>query len=600
MQKTSMISRRDLLRAAAVASAVPELNGRALVVQGPAQAGSVRVTSDGVISIETSTLRAVLDRGFLVKLESKLTGESFIEGFDRTRFDPLRLIYRGGEAVDAGERLFGNLETRQVSGTCAELRFHNWNTDGVLRVSVDPDSGDLVLEPSAYSSRPGVRACRYVVAGIRRDLRLVAPFYQGVSLELTDPLIQASHWRWPQSWEAGFVILQGRDSGFWIHTQDNRYRYKALQVGAEGMPYLLGLDTEAYGPIDDNLAAGGLAWRINVFKGDWRVPAERYRRWLWMAYDLEKEEARRASWIHQLRMAISWCPTEMAILESLAKRVDPRRVLIHLPHWRTDPYDENYPTYEPSEQAKSFIARARQLGFHVLPHFNSLEVDPTHPVYSMVRDFQYRDVETKRLYGWSWVEGRSIGVPESNASRLRFRDKKVMVKIHPGLSMWRSLLCERIEANARALNLEAVFIDVTLVTGNLHNCLVEGMTSSEGINRLIHEVSELAGGLAVGGEGLNEVIAQGLSFAQVHLFRSSQKSIEGLERTGGCPLNDFLFGRLCKSFGYSRLGGRDPDEELRMRIHEEHNALPTITIRSAEDIERPTPAVRRVLERASA
>lgn len=596
MNRTLEVSRRTFLAGAASTPAAAA--ARASVRAAQPVTAQVRVEEGAVVHVETATLRATLEKGYLTSLESRLNGEKFIEPFDRGRFDPLRLVYRGRETVDLGEQPFGNISARQITPSCAEFRFHNWNGDGLLRVSVDPVTGDLLLEPSAYSSRPGVRACRYTIAGIRRDLRLVAPFYQGVALPLDDPLIRGSHWLWPQGWEAGFVILQGANGGFWVHTQDSRYRYKALRVSLDNSPYALGFDAEAYGPIEDNLAAGGLAWRVNVYQGNWQTPAAHYRDWLWKAYDLTAEERRRAPWIHRLAMAISWCPTDIAILESLARKVNPARVLIHLPNWRTDPYDENYPAYTPSEAAKQFLARAHQLGFHVLPHFNSLEVDPNHPVYTQVRDFQYRDVETRKLYGWSWVERRNIGVPESNAARLRHRDKKVMVKIHPGLSMWRSLLCERIAENARALGLEAVFLDVTLVTCNLHNALVEGMTSSEGINRLIHEAAAVGDGLSIGGEGLNEITAQGLSFAQVHLFRSGHSNIEGLERTGGCALNDFLFGKLCRSFGYSGLGGRDEAEELRARIHEEHNALPTITIRSAREIENPTPWVRRALERA--
>jgi hypothetical protein len=104
--------------------------------------------------------------------------------------------------------------------------------------------------------------------------------------------------------------------------------------------------------------------------------------------------------------------------------------------------------------------------------------------------------------------------------------------------------------------------------------------------------------LQVGAEGLNEITFQGMSFAQVHLYRSAQSSIAGLERTGGCALNDFLFGRLTRWFGYSGLGGRDANEELRARIHEEHGALPAITPRSAVEIEKPAAAVKRALDSA--
>jgi len=558
----------------------------------------VTAGNDGSIGVETTTLAALIEKGFITSLKSKVTGEEFISGFDRAQSDALQLIYRQGETVDVGEQRFGQIEARQVSDRRAEFIFHNWNGDGVIAVSADPESGDLLIEPSAFSSRPGVRSCRWVLKGLRPGTKLAAPLYQGISLALDDPLLKNSHWAWPMGWEAGLAVFQTGASGFSVHCQDDRYRYKAMHVGSAAEAFQVGFDTEGYGPMDDNLAAGGLAWRVNVHEGDWKVPAARYRDWLWRAYALDREQARRPDWLHKLGMAISWCPGEIAILEAIAKRADPKRVLIHFSNWRTDAYDENYPTYEASENALKFIARARQLGFHVMPHFNTLETDPNNPVYNAMRDFSYREIESKKLQGWSWVNRRAIGVPESNAGRLSHRSHKVMVKIHPGLSMWRSTLCERILAAARRAELAEVFVDVALVTQNLHNCLVENTTSSEGVNKLIREIGQLGGGLQVGAEGLNEITFQGLSFAQVHLFRSAQASVEGLDRTGGCPMNDFLFGRLTRSFGYSGLGGRDANEDLRARIHEDHGALPTITPRSAAEIEKPTAAVKRALDNA--
>ncbi|MGE5569799.1 MAG: DUF6259 domain-containing protein [Rhodospirillales bacterium] len=591
------LSRRGFLQTTGTAAA-SMLPAPAAAQASPAGEPRLSVGEGGVIHVETKTLRARIEKGFLTSLRSRSSDEEFIREFDRTKCDALQLIYRGGEAVDVGEQGFGNVTVRKVSDRRADIIFHNWHGDGVITVSADPDNGDLLIEPSAFSSRPGVRACRWLVKGIRPGLRLVAPFYQGVSLELEDRLIANTTWNWPVAWEAGFAILQGRSSGCWVHTRDTRFRYKRLQVGLNDEARGLGFDTDAYGPIDNNLAAGGLAWRVNVFDGDWRVPAAQYRSWLWDAYGLSREERRRKEWIHGLEMAISWCPGDIALLEAIAARANPQKVLLHFSNWRTDAYDENYPTYVASDSARKFIARAHELGFRVMPHFNTLETDPNNPVYTALRDFGYRDIETKKLQGWSWVNRRSIGVPESNASRLEFRDKKVMVKIHPGLSMWRSTLCDRIREAAQQLSLKEVFVDVALNSFNLHNALVEDMTSTEGMHRLLHEVGEIGDGLAVGGEGLNEIICQGLSFAQVHLFRSGQTNIEGLERTGGCPLNNFLFGKLTRSFGYSGLGGRDAAEELRARIHEEHETLATITVRSAADITNPTPAVKRALDRA--
>ena len=559
---------------------------------------SVRVT-DGKIYVETHSLTAVIEKGVLTSLKSRQTHEEFIEKPDIQTFRALQVLYRNNEVINVNEEKFGSIEARQISPQRAEVVFNSWDGDGVLLISADPETGDLLIEPSAYSSRPGVLACRWNISGIKTSLELVAPLFQGIKLKLDDPLIKNSRWIWPSSWEAGLAILQSKEGGFWVHTQDNQYRFKALQTGMESNPFVIGFDSETNGPIDNNLGAGGICWRINTYTGDWHVPAEKYRQWYWKAYNLEAEEQKRQPWINDVSLAVSWCPGKPEILDAIAKRVSPKKVLLHFSDWRTDNYDENYPDYIANDSAKAFIKKGNEMGFHVMPHFNSIDMDPSHPTYTKLRDFQYRSVETKQLQGWSWYKSQPIGVPESNANRLTNRDKKVMVKIHPGLSMWRSILGDNILKAIKVNSLNIVFIDVTLCMWNIHNCIVETLTPTEGMKKLIKHVSELGEGVVVAGEGLNEITAQGQSFGQVHLFKSWQTSVEGLERAGGCNLNEFLFGKLCRSFGYTGLSGRDENEELRMKIHLEHGAIPTITIRAVEEITNPNPAVKKMLDLAN-
>ena len=45
---------------------------------------------------------------------------------------------------------------------------------------------------------------------------------------------------WPMSWEAGLAILQSASGGFYIHTEDTGYRYKALKTGTKKDPFILG------------------------------------------------------------------------------------------------------------------------------------------------------------------------------------------------------------------------------------------------------------------------------------------------------------------------------------------------------------------------
>ena len=324
------MKRRDFIKTAGEATlltpVLPVLGKGSFLPSGiksnntPESGKSVVQVKDKTIYISTSTLTATLSNGLLVSLKSKLTGEEFMAGTDINNNAALQLLYPNSELTDVTGSNFGSVSINQVSDQRAEIIFHSWNGDGVISVYTDDLTGDLLIEPSAYSSRPGVVACRWNLEGVKHELKLVAPFFQGIKMNLDDPLIHNSRWIWPYSWEAALAILQSQTGGFFIHTQDTGYRYKALKTGTKNDPFALCFDTEAYGPIDNNLSAGGLAWRINVFKGGWQVAAERYREWLWNAYELKKEEEKRQTWIHDVKFAISWCPGDPAVLDALASK----------------------------------------------------------------------------------------------------------------------------------------------------------------------------------------------------------------------------------------------------------------------------------------
>lgn len=554
----------------------------------------VRIEGRQIIA-ETLTCRAVFENGWLCELSSA-GGQPMVTGVDTSR-SALALLHPGHGTTDVMGNLAATVSLHALSPTSAQFRISGWDADGIVTISEDPETGDVLVEPSGYSSRPGLLSVRWRVDGVRDDLQLVAPFFQGVKLPLGDPLLER-RWFWPHFWEAGMAILEDANGtgGFWIHCRDRAYRYKALNI--EGRQ--LGFETEAYGPIDTSLGAGGLVWRINVFEGDWRAPAAIYRDWLWAAYSLDEQAALRCPWHQDIRFAVSWYGGNPDILDALAEQLDPRSVLLHYSQWRTDGYDENYPTFTPSEQGKAVIAKANAMGFHIMPHANSVDMDPSHPAYAYLREFEYRDVSTKRRLGWGWDPdaGGVLGVPNSSHNLAGNRARKVMVKIHPGLAMWRSILCEEIDRALEQAPNDAIFIDVTLCSHNLHQCLVENTTSTEGMDRLIRQIQSLRGGLTVGGEGINEVTMQGLSFAQAHLFNSWHASADGLARAGGAALGDFLWGKLCRAFGYSGLSGDTPESEIRMGVHEQLGAIPTVTIAGPEAIRRPNKAVAAAIERA--
>ena len=543
-----------------------------------------------LIEISTKTMDAFLDHGALVSLKNK-QGREFLDKY-AAGSPVLELLYRSNELRPVARSEFGSVTCRSLNDHRADIVFESPDGSGVLTLSEDTQTGALCVEPEVSSARYGVLAARYTIGGLKKGLRIVAPLFQGVDMDVEDELIVNRRRPWPHSWEAGMCIFRDRDEGFWVHCRDTQYRAKSLYINENRS---VSFDSEAWGPIDRSLSAGGIVWYINVFAGGWRVPAGEYRDWLRNAYHLVREESRRPSWQKDIRLALPWSPVDPEIIKALAKKVDPNTVLIHVPHWRTKKYDQCYPDFTPTEEFKAYLETAKKLGFHVMPHANSIDMDPSTQEYRSVEDFKYRELSTGLLMGWSLDE-----MPNSNKALQENRDRNVMVKVHPGLARWRALLAENID---RALTLldngtDAIFLDVTLCTFNLDNALVDNTAAMQGMQKLIEHIASLRGGIAVGGEGLNELTMQKLSFAQVHPFDHGVK-YDKLERTGRCDLNNFMFGSLCRQFAYGGLNGKDDYNILLHRIHMQHGALPTLAFGSADEVEHPSAEVSRILKLAA-
>ena len=332
------------------------------------------ITVNGnTVTVSTRTLDAVLEGGALVSLRNR-EGREYLPGA-KADSPALDIVFRGSDARAVKGCPHGSVTCTSLSDTCAEIRFDALDGNGVLTLTEDEETGDLCVEPEVSSARYGVLAARWTISGFGEDMKLTAPLFQGVDMDPADELIRGRRWIWPHRWEAGLAILHDSEGGFWVHCRDTAYRAKALLTGGDRS---LSFDAEAWGPIDRSLSAGGLVWRINVFRGGWDVPAGIYRDWLWEAYGLERDERRRPGWQKDIRLALSWAPADRDLLTALSKKVDPKTVLLHVPHWRTHPYDQYYPDFTPSEKFRDFLRYANSMGFHVMPHANSVDMDPSH------------------------------------------------------------------------------------------------------------------------------------------------------------------------------------------------------------------------------
>jgi hypothetical protein len=567
------------------------------------------------IEITTSRLSATFQGPDLVGLSNPRGQVLARQG--KTPVPALAIGFTGAERAPLCVRPYHRVEVVRLGERLAHVHVADEAGDACLRLSIDAE-GRLVVEPSAHTLRRGLSSVSWTLPGIARRLKLVAPFYQGCRQDLAHPLVAGKHWAWPFRWEAGLVVLQGKRDGFSVTTFDPGRRPKAVSVGSGPAARSLAFHTELHGPARDTVAVGSLRWVIDTHRGDWQVPAGVYRDWLRREAGADDLRTLRPDWAGDIRLALQWARNDLDTLDAVAKVIDPHNVLIHHSGWRADPYDVNYPEYTAGKEGKSFIDKARRMGFRVMPHFNYFAIDPNHPAFARLRDFVARQFGSQALMAWRWKAGHCPTPPQGFGTLATLRDEKLMYYLHAGASPWRRLLAERIARAMARHKLSAVFVDQTLCTWNLDNALVENLGMAEGMVALTRELTELDGPPAVGGEGLNEMTMRYQTFAQAHLFESHHRNTEHFSELDPVPVfeshhrntehfseldpvpvGDFLYGDLCKTMAYTNIAGDTPETAWRLEVHERLGALPSLVVRGPEDVLKPNPAVKRVLERAT-
>jgi len=471
---------------------------------------------------------------------------------------------------------------RALSERAATVTVKGEDSERVLLITTDDRTNDICVTPSSVTNRRAVACVRWAI-GLCPEASLILPVVNGLCVDVARPWPGSRRFDWPSQWNAQLAIAERGDFACMVHCEDTSMAFKTLNYVHEGDRRELGFETDVPGPIWNARAAGGITWRLNVYRGDWKIPATRYRDWLAKTYDLAAKRVGRPEWVQRITLALCWATPIPEMLDALAAVHPPDQTLIHLSQWRTDGYDINYPEYTPRPETIDYMKKAREMGFHVMPHFNYFCVYNKHPFFQVVRDFQIRNRHTNEPQGWYWPT--------------ETHDYTRMAYIHPGFSIWRRKFMETLLASCDQLQTDVAFTDQTLCTWNVDNCYVEGMNMNAGMWQMNEEFAAVRPDLVLVGEGLNEISFQRQCFAQAHILdgwtKVEQKQVETAH-----PICSFLWGDHCRLIGYFKLNPNDAEFDAATAVYERMGAIPTIITKDPKQIREMSEGTRRLFDAA--
>jgi len=509
------ISRRDLLKAAGAAAAIPLLGRGPDALHGrPPQARILPLTSTSEVFVpprgdslqkfsfdfpEPSVEYGGLRFGFLVFSRENVYGVS--PDHLRAEVDGGDLVVTASELVWAGgqERAPGRLEAR-------------------LRTSGDWIEWDV----TAALDQP-VKAVTTVLRGVPRGKISVAG---GGAVDVHDDEVLVGYpfgagdlYGGNTAWSAGtpLVIVQaGGGDCFFLSSLDDQVRAKRFYFEPGESGYRVECVFEAEGWLD----------RREVRVPTWRAgraasleaAAQPHFDHLEKAYRIPRfaDRADAPAWLHETALVVALHGMHytgyvfndfarmLEILQWVAARIPPQRVLVFLPAW-DGRYYWDYPVYRPAERLggeRGFVRLVREgqrLGFRFMPMFGANAANRRQAVWPGIADAATSKVDGDR-FDLNWVDWDNDRHEEGWLSYMNL-----------GVDSWRTWLTGRIAETIERYGVDAYFLDIT--GGWMNNPQAD---MHEGLRRLVAGLRERHPGVLACGEFLYDALAACLPLHQVY------------------------------------------------------------------------------------
>ncbi|MDP4195558.1 MAG: DUF6259 domain-containing protein [Bacteroidota bacterium] len=358
-------------------------------------------------------------------------------------------------------------------------------------------------------------------------------------------------YKYPFWWNAQFAIGANKNGLLMLHTKDPGAHLKMLRVSKGEKDFSLSIGFEADAPLKSNQIEA--SWFLCSYKGSWRKAVDSHRKWMEKEFNVLslKDNPHYPKWAGKINFILEiWgmrkdSPVPHHTFEEMTGRLkewnnyySPEKTLVYLPGFAEHGIDSNAPSYSPSpecggkEKFKELVDTAHEMGYHVMIHTNALAMTFHHPLYPDFSKYQVKDV-FNRSQGWAMdIDGDWL-------------TEEYFAYINPGFMQWGDYMEKVLGDLIMGYELDAIFLDQTLLAFNISN----GPNFLTGVKDHIKRLQNTFPGILFAGEGIHEQVLSSLCFAQIHGIDSlaDVHAMEGKKRWRKVhPVSAYLFGKYTK------------------------------------------------------
>ena len=407
------------------------------------------------------------------------------------------------------------------------------SADGVswyLHWTLEPGTADLILKCSAESPKP-VTMLRYVLPGCDiADHRLVLISGYGVGQVYQAPWQGAfgdpAAKGYSRSYNHPLVaLLQGDQGGWFIEARNVDLGPGNLFAAGTGQTARLAI-MQGFPLATQNPTLFEI--RLRTYPKTWQDAVDPYVEWM-------EQEAGFAplgtgyhpEWVKDIQTQVYIEGGDYANLDELAKHVDPKKTVIgRIATYRYYGFDVRYPDYRVTPEAKAWLKRVREMGYHVGVHFNCKCISYEFP--ELIERFK-AGMQPRRLTEQEEKELALANVPDT-ATTQRYDGLRTHAYCSAALKDWREYFIEQLR-DAVESGVDIVYLDQSM--GPAGKWMINGVNGLQGQMLLQQEIMDAYPGVAVKLEQFNPFTARYASFAL------SQMPL-------GHPLSGYIFRRFLK------------------------------------------------------